>query len=138
MRTRWVMGVLCSVVLGCLPAGAQTRPQAPQTQGRVCTVPGLWSSAVGWVTDFSADGRWQTYYQLDQARRGTVAGQGTYSVDGTTMHFRRTGEENTYRYRVTLTGNECESMRLVLTGDDRQTMGPGYTIDFTRVRERQQ
>jgi predicted DNA-binding protein (UPF0251 family) len=54
------------------------------------------------------------------------------------MHFCRSGEENTCRYRVTLTGNECESMRLVFTGDDRQAMGPGFTIDRTCVRERQQ
>jgi hypothetical protein len=138
MNARWIaLGAL----LFSVPAVAQNRaPSPPQPAPRQCTVAGLWRSSTTWVTDFSADGRWQTYGNVADARRATPLLQGTYSVDGTTMHFRvlNDGTSNTFRYRVTLTGNECESMRLVLTGDDRQVHQPGFTIDFTRQPEPQQ
>ncbi len=134
MVTRRSPLALCLALTLLSPAASsQNQPSVPAP--RRCQVVGIWTTGT-WVTDFSADGRWQTYYTREQARRASPAIQGTFSVDGATMHFRTT--DNVFRYRVTLTGNECESMRLVLMGDDRQQYAPGYTINFQRVLEAQQ
>jgi hypothetical protein len=78
-----------------------------------------------------------SYLSLEDARRGSPANQGTFDIQGTQMNFRTGPQDNTFRYRVTLTGNACESMRLVLVSDDRQTHGAGFVIDFTRVPDLQ-
>ena len=134
MDLRTVSITLC-LALSLSPAAASAQNQPNTPSPRRCQVVGIWSTGT-WVTDFSADGRWQTYYTREQARRSSPAVQGTFSVDGTMMLFR--AYENVFRYRVTLTGNECESMRLVLVSDDRQQYPAGFTIHFTRVPEAQQ
>lgn len=140
MHTRHALA-LCAL-LASSASFAQQSPNAPAqpnapARGRACGVAGLWRSAQSWVTDFSSDGRWQTYTAASDARRATPAIQGSYDVQGTLMNFRVLEQRNTFRYRVTLTGNACESMRLVLLGDDLQTYPPGFTIEFTRVPETQ-
>lgn len=139
MNTRYALALLALFASpAALAQQSPTPPNAPSAPRRACGVAGLWRSAQAWATDFSVDGRWQTYTSAADARRATPAIQGTYDVQGTLMNFRVATQQNTYRYRVTLTGNGCESMRLVLIGDDAQSFPAGFTIEFTRMPETQQ
>jgi hypothetical protein len=104
---------------------------------------GLWSSGPGpsaWATDFSADGRWHTYYTLEQARRASPALSGTFVAEGNAIRFMVLNQPTAegYLYRVTVTGNACESLRLELQPASSSQYPNGFTINFTRVVQDQQ
>lgn len=120
-------------------AHAQQRAE-PAPPRRECAMAGLWSSGPGaWVTDYSADGRWHTYTTLADARRNSPVRSGTFVAEGNAIRFLDQAEPQSqgYLYRVTVTGNACETLHLVLVQSDTPSQ-QGFTINFSRVLQDQQ
>jgi hypothetical protein len=136
MNTDALPRIALTIALALAPfaARAQTQPQRPPPP-RACSMVGLWAASY-FVTDFSQDGRWQTYDSVALARRQSPRISGTYSAEHGGIRF--VANDNVYHYRVSITGNACESLSLVLVSDDRQQHAPGYRIDFRRVLESEQ
>lgn len=119
----------------------QPAPPRQAPPRRECAMAGLWSANAGsFVTDYSADGRWHTYYSVADARRATPALSGTFMAEGNAIRFVILNQPQSegFLYRVTVTGNACESLHLVLVSSPNNAYQAGFTIDFQRVTNDQQ